>query len=421
MILNESQTKALQTLQDKSRNVALLGSAGVGKSTVVKQYLKTTKAKVVASTGVAAVLLGEEIKATTFNSFFGLGTMQESVETIVSNAINNPAVVNRIKSNNELVIDEISLISGKAFDIASYIARLIRKNQTDLPFGGIRIVVVGDFYQLAPVSKDNKKTDWIFNSYTWQECNFVCFELTEVMRTKDLAFLNILNKVKKGIVDREVSDFLNSKMIKKNESFLGTRLYSHKLKVQEYNQAELAKLTTPLHTFNAKFQGDPDSIARLKRNLPVEDPIILKVGAFVMTRINYRDIERGIEYVNGTTGFIESINPNLITIRTLEGRIVMVIKNTFNLFDAEGDVLASCETFALSLASAITIHKSQGTSLNSALIDISRGGKWASGLGYTALSRLTSPDGLRILSWNKSSFYVDPEVISFYNKIKATR
>jgi len=417
-MLNKQQETALTNLLSDDSNVALLGSAGVGKSTVIRSYLKQRKAKVLASTGVAAVLLGDEIKASTFHSFFGLGTMQENLETVISNAVNNELVRFRIKNVKEIVIDEISLLSGKVFDVASYIARLIREDESDKPFGGIRIIVVGDFHQLAPVSRESKITDWVFDSYTWNELNFKVFELTEVMRTKDLDFLKILHKARKGIVDQEVSSFLNKHLLKKNEQFTGTRLYSHKAKVLEYNQSELAKLTTPLHSFPIDFEGEEKDVLKLKRNLPIEDPVILKIGAFVMTRVNFKDLEQGIEYVNGTTGFIVDITPNWIMIETLDKKRIPIFKTTFKLTNPDGDIIAKATCIPLSHAWAITIHKSQGCTLDSALIDLSRGGKWASGLGYTALSRLTSSQNLKILAWNKASFYLDPRVVQFYNRIK---
>lgn len=418
--LNGQQENALDILSDKSTNVSLLGSAGVGKSTLIRAYLdKNPNTKVLTSTGVSAVLLGDKVNAVTFHSFFGLGNMQESFDVIVNNAFHNEAVKWRIRKTEEIIIDEISMLPGKALDIANYICKLVRSSDADIPFGNIRIIVVGDFYQLGPVSEKGKPTDWIFDSYSWEELNFKYIELTDVVRTSDSHFINILHKVRMSKIDKDVANFLNSKIIKKNETFEGTRIFSRKKQVQDYNQFELGKLKTPLKTFPIEFSGDPQSIERLRRSLPIENPVLLKEGALVMTRINFKDKKAGIEYVNGTTGYITHIGSDHIEIRTLEGKIIPVSKTFFSIKDSDGEELASAFALPVMLAFSITCHKSQGCSLSHALIDLTNGGSWASGLGYTALSRLTNSSGLKIIGWNRHSFYLDPKVLNFYKKIRS--
>jgi len=417
--LNEQQNLVLDILSDKSRNIALLGSAGVGKSTIIRAYLaKNPNTKVLTSTGVAAVMLGTEVKATTFHSFFGLGTMSESLDFIINNAFQNEAVKWRIRKTEEIIIDEVSMLPGKALDMANYISKLVRNSDADAPFGNIRIIVVGDFYQLGPVSEKGKPTDWAFDSYSWDEANFLNAELSEIMRTSDSNFIQILHKVRSSLIDSDVSKFLNSRIIKKDEEFEGTRIYSRKKQVQDYNQSQLAKLTTPLKIFPIEFTGEDNAIERLKRSLPIDNPVIIKEGALVMTRVNYKDKKSGAEYVNGTTGHVTSISNEHVIIRTLEGKLIPIFKTHFSLTDFEGDVLASAYCLPITLSWAITVHKSQGSNLSRALVDLTNGGTWASGLGYTALSRLTNSQGLRIVGWNRYSFHVDPRVLNFYKKFR---
>lgn len=417
--LNQQQESALKILNDKSRNVALLGGAGVGKSTIIREYIKNNpKTRVLTSTGVAAVLLGDAVRASTFHSFFGLGNMSESMDVIINNAVENEAVKWRIRNTEEIIIDEVSLLPGKALDISNYIAKLVKGSDLDDSFGNIRIIVVGDFYQLAPVSEKGKPTDWIFDSYSWEELSLKYVELSQVVRTSESEFIDVLHKVRSGKIDNDVTKFLNSKILKKGEVFEGTRIYSRKKQVQDYNQSELAKLKTPVKIFPIEFTGDPQSIERLKRSLPVENPVILKEGALVMTRINYKDKKSGVEYVNGTTGYVTHIGFDHITIRTLEGKIIPVMKNTFYLKDSEGNEQASATTIPAILAWGVTAHRSQGSTLSSALIDLSNS-SWSSGLGYTCLSRLQTSRGLKLTSWNKYSFYIDPRVVAFYNKIRS--
>ena len=187
--LTKSQEEALAALNGDS-NVFLTGPAGTGKSFLVNYYIAkhNPKIPVVCSTGAAAVLVGGR----TFHSFFGLGTLQDSHEYILAQALANEHLVRRIKYADAIIIDEISMLPGRALNVANLICKTIRE-QPDMPFGGIRIIAVGDFYQLPPVKSDfDKKIEWAFNSFTWDECKFKCFELKEFMRSSDLEFLAFL-------------------------------------------------------------------------------------------------------------------------------------------------------------------------------------------------------------------------------------
>jgi ATP-dependent DNA helicase PIF1 len=410
--LTKSQEAALTSLKGDN-NVFLTGPAGTGKSFLINHYIKeyNPKIPVVCSTGAAAVLVGGR----TFHSFFGLGTLQDNHEYIVAQALANENLVRRIRHAEAIIIDEISMLPGRALNIANLICKTIREDP-DMPFGGIRIIAVGDFYQLPPVKNDfNKKIEWAFNSYTWEECKFQCFELKEFMRSSDLDFLAFLSEIRAGRCGDNERKFLNAHMFKKNEHFVGTRIFARKKLVQSYNEESLLKLAGDEVVFKTKYEGEDKDIERLKRNIPIEEEIKVKENAFVMIRVN--DNSPNQAYVNGTLGYLYDILHSEIVIKTLDGRLIHLAKQTFSLKDGSGDIVAAAVNYPISLAYAITIHKSQGATIDHGVVDLYN--LWDSGQGYTALSRLSSPSGLRILKWNQRSIFVDREVVSFYKKIKS--
>jgi ATP-dependent exoDNAse (exonuclease V) alpha subunit len=408
MELNGSQQKALEILKSKS-NIFLTGAAGTGKSYLINYYRQfNPKTPVVSSTGAAAVLVGGR----TFHSFFGLGIMSQNYEVIVQNALQNYHLCRRISQANEIIVDEISMLSGKALDIANLICKAIKK-RPDLPFGGIKLIVVGDFFQLPPVDANNEGIDWAFDSFSWKESNFDSVQLTEFMRTKDREFLKVLSRIRRGRVSPEEKDFLNSHMLKKDENFVGARIFARKNMVQDYNNKSLETLPGKLITFNTEFTGDDRSIEKLKKSIPIEQELKIKEDALVMIRIN--DTKDKM-YVNGTMGFLVEVSSSRMIIKTMSGDLISLKKHTFELHNGIGNTIATAENFPVSVAYAITIHKSQGSTIDRALIELKN--LWDSGQAYTALSRLSSSQGLRIIDWNESSIRVDRRVIEFYQTIQ---
>lgn len=407
--LNQDQTKALEALCS-DRNVFLTGGAGVGKSTLINYYKKhhNSKIETLCSTGLASVLIGGR----TFHSFFGIGIMNEPLEMILAKIQANPRMVSRLLRTNEILIDEVSMLTGKALDYASYICKIVRKDER--PFGGMRVICVGDFFQLGPVTKGREKTDWAFNSITWGEADFVNIELREFMRTKDEHFLKVLASVRRGLVGPEVTKFLNSKVLRPGEEFVGTRIFARRDAVQTYNEKKLSEINKPLHIFKTFYTGDTAAVQKLKRSFPVDDEIQIKEGAFVMIRVNDSSKER--EYVNGTLGFVDDIYGDRIGIRTLDNRYIRLEPHVLELKDSEGDVIATGKNLMISVSYAITCHKSQGSSIDSALV--TGNNLFSSGQFYTAISRLTNSEGLKITGWDRKSIFVDKEVIEFYRKIK---
>jgi ATP-dependent exoDNAse (exonuclease V) alpha subunit len=404
---NSEQTIAIEILKSNN-NVFLTGPAGVGKSFVINQFIdsRETKPVVLASTGVAAVL----IKGRTFNSFFGLGIMEGGISNTLARALKIKKVKERLKEVKEVVIDEISMIPAEAFFVASLIAQNIRNSSA--PFGGIRIVVVGDFLQIPPV---NPKSDekWLFQTQTWNECEFKVITLTKTMRTSDEPFIDILKKIRFGVCDDKVKDFFNSRMRPLSDDFVGTVIFGRKNQVEDYNNKKLNQNPNQIHKFETEikifktksYQQTPETLINQS---PIPPVLYLKVGALVMIRKN--DIEG--KYVNGSLGFVSSIGTNLISVKLLANKHVTIEPEVFQILDAGGDPIAEITNFPLTLGWATTIHKAQGSSIDRVHMNLKN--LWESGQAYVAVSRAKDPNQLFIEDWSTSSIKVDQNVIQYY-------
>ncbi len=406
-MLNQCQSKALGLLES-SRNVFLTGGAGSGKSFLIREFLRSRPYPVLASTGAAAILVGGR----TFHSFFGLGIMEGGVEKTVAKALQNKRLTRRLRDCVGVVVDEISMIPGAALQAAETIARKAR--EADEPWGGLRVIAVGDFSQLPPVTRDPRARDWAFLDTTWARSEFEPAILREIMRSKDDEFLEVLNLVRKGVADRRVMDFLRSREIPDLPDFDGTRLFPHRGTTEEYNLAQLAKIDGEEVTLATEYSGKKESIESLKKNSPVPELLRLKEGARVMIRQN--DPEG--RWVNGSLGDVLSVENETISVRLLASQErVYIPRTTFDLLDADGDKVASATNFPLTLAYATTIHKAQGSTLDRMWVSLRN--LWEPGHAYVALSRVRDADSLFITGWDARSIKVDPNVAAFHHEIGA--
>ncbi|MES2768659.1 MAG: DEAD/DEAH box helicase [Bdellovibrionota bacterium] len=405
--LTECQQNAMELL-NKSENIFLTGVAGSGKSFLLQHFLKDKNSKthpVVASTGAAAVL----VKGVTFHSFFGLGILEGGPEKTIQRALKDGRLKKRINTVDTIIIDEISMIPGVAFEVAENICREVRKSQ--VPWGGIRIIAVGDFGQLPPVSIGGKEKDWAFQNHTWENSNFQVAYLKTIMRSTDEKFLRVLNFIRNGQVNFEVNEFLNSKIKKPTDDFTGTILFSHRNSVEDYNLTKLSNLKGDLLTFKTAYSGSSKFLEAIKKASPVPEVLQLKIGALVMIRKN----DPQGAYVNGTLGTVKSAKEGELRVEMLNGNTAKLEPETFSYMNAEGEVVAAAENFPVNLAWATTIHKSQGITLDAATIDLSR--VFEAGQAYVALSRVKSSDALFLSGWNPNAIRASAEVKNFHSQI----
>lgn len=406
--LNGDQQRAFDILFKSKENVFLTGSAGTGKSHVVRRYLSESEKEipVLAPTGAAAIL----VNGITFHRFFGLRTAELDDEKVIERAYDDTRVRNRILRTSEIIIDEISMINPRIFELANEITKRVKTNGK--VFGGIRIIVTGDFFQLPPIEgerDDSSKSKWLFNCELWKELNFNCVELVQSMRTNNLDFIKILNKVRYGICDDHVSAFLDKHKRSVSASYNGTVLCAKKYQVEEHNQKKLASLTDEnTRKFKTHVSIKVNYQIDVFKDSLIPEYLNLKNDAVVMLRKN--DPEN--RFVNGTIGRIVKISNESLTV-SLPGKLqIQLEKETFEIKDGDGKVIAEVTNFPIVLGWALTIHKSQGASLEFLSVNLSN--LWETGQAYVALSRATNPDKLFIEDWNRKSIKADSEVIGFY-------
>lgn len=412
MDLNACQEAALKHLLGPE-NIFLTGGAGSGKSHLVRHFLKHhsgglggyLQIPILASTGAAAILVGGR----TFHSFFGLGIMEGGFEKTLDKAVRNKRLVKRIKETDAIIVDEISMIPGQALKVAEAIARHARKDSR--PWGGMRIIAVGDFSQLPPVTRTGQVRDWAFKDPIWEKTEFTPAILRSIVRTKDPEFLEVLNLVRHGEANERVAKFLTERQTGSVEDFDGTLMFPHRRTTEDYNLSRLDKLPGSIHSILTEYTGKAEMIENFRKNAPIPDVIRLKVGALVMIRQNDPDGR----WVNGTIGTVEKIGDEQIQIELEDEGTISLAKTTFQLLDADGERVASATNFPLSLAYATTIHKAQGSTLSRMWVDLRN--LWEPGHAYVALSRVRDRKSLFIAGWDRRSIMVDPDVVKFHDHI----
>lgn len=445
------QSSALDILKT-GQNVFLTGSAGSGKTYTLNQYIEYLRARrvpvaVTASTGIAAT----HMSGTTIHSWSGIGIKNELSERDLTTLSRKQFLADRLKDTAVLIIDEISMLHAKQLNAVNEVLKHVRKNDT--AFGGIQVVVAGDFFQLPPIGSrgESNREKFAFMSEAWLDAGFhICYLSEQHRQVSEVAnggldLDDILNQIRRQEVSFEAIAALEA-TYDQNIDIKRTRLYTHNLNVNKINDKELADLTGETMRFDATLNGDGKLVETLKKTVRTQDELILKVGAKVMFIKN--NTELGVS--NGTMGELigfaavkvegdnnESealINGDISTdskskakvdkkekskdkktpvttkkmpvVRLNSGREVVAEPEEWIIEDEHGEVLASYEQVPLCLAWAITIHKSQGMTLDAAEIDLSR--TFELGQGYVALSRLKSLAGLQLLGMNEMSLQLDP-------------
>ncbi|MBN8554853.1 MAG: AAA family ATPase [Deltaproteobacteria bacterium] len=411
--LTLDQEQALYHLNHQERrNIFLTGGAGTGKSFLIQHFLRSTTEKipVLASTGAAAILIGGR----TFHSFFGLGLMQGGPQLTFEKALTNKRLKKRLKSVSTLIIDEVSMLSHETLDCAEAIARALRT--VDMPWGGIRIIAIGDFAQLPPVSRAmpeefggyraNTKP-WAFLGEAWASSGFKRLILEEVMRTGDQDFLKVLEDLRWGNLSVRLKHFLENQTCEYVDEDV-THLFPRRNQTDKYNLGRLADLSSESRKYETIYSGESRYFDQLKRDAPVSEVLELKKGAHVMIRVN----DPRQRYVNGTTGTVVALKDDVITVDTANRRID-IEPFVFGVQDADGNEVAFAKNFPLSLAYASTIHKIQGATLDRLHVDLAS--LWEPGQAYVALSRARRGKDVTIMRWSPSSIRSDEMVKEFYS------
>lgn len=401
------QSEALNKLLFTRDNIFLTGDAGSGKTYLIRKYISesTTPIGVTASTGVAATLLG----GTTVHSFFGIG---KGGVKAYDEALKNRRAKLRIRSCNTLVIDEISMLGKSILELIDRVARTVRENP-DSPFGGIRVIAVGDFNQLCPVDDD-----WAFNSKLWE--SFFPVYLTDQYRSSDTELIECLKDIREGKIYSETKTFLDK--CKENNPKGTVKLLSRNISVEEFNVAKLDKLKSKLFSFQTKYKwankNKKGNYYEHQRNFPIGPELRLKIGAQVMIRRNAYDREGRVNYVNGDLGKVEDIDNEVIYVKRYNDNAVIPLGITeFTIDDPlDGEPIISAFNFPLMLSWATSIHKSQGQTLQRVSMDLSK--CFAPGQFYVALSRAADSKNLHIEDWRSRSILVDKQVLEFYNGLQ---
>lgn len=397
-----TQDRALDILKTGA-NAFLTGEPGAGKTYVINKYVAWLEAAglnvaVTASTGIAATHIG----GMTIHSWSGVGINDFLSPQDLEQIIGRERIVKRVKAAQVLVIDEISMLDGKVLDMVDQILRAAR--QSAEPFGGVQIICIGDFFQLPPVTRQGDMMRYAFECNAWLNMKPLICYITEQYRQDDEMLLGLLGSIRRNEIEEEHYTLLDEQTEIAFEQIEPTRLYTHNADVDAVNAQKLAQLPGMMRKFQMEAKGRKPMIAGLVKNCLSPEALELKEDAMVMCTKN--NFEGG--YVNGTLGRVVRFDEGYPVIETTDGKEILMKTTTWELAE-DGKVLASIEQLPLRLAWAITVHKSQGMSLDAAEIDLSKA--FVYGQGYVALSRVRSFDGLKILGMHANALQVDPKVV----------
>ena len=397
-----TQDRALDILKTGA-NVFLTGEPGAGKTYVINQYVAWLEAAglnvaVTASTGIAATHIG----GLTIHSWSGVGIKDFLTPQDLEIITTKERIVKRAKAAQILVIDEISMLDGKILDMVDQVLRTVR--QSEESFGGVQIVCIGDFFQLPPVTRRGDVMRYAFECNAWLNMKpLVCY-ITEQYRQEDETLLGLLGSIRRNEIEEDHYTLLNEQNEIAFEQIEPTRLYTHNADVDEVNSQKLSELPGSPKKYQMEGKGRKQLIEGLAKNCLSPEMLMLKEDAMVMCTKN--NFEEG--YVNGTLARVIRFDEGFPVIETLEGREIVMKTTTWEMAE-DGKILASIEQLPLRLAWAITVHKSQGMSLDAAEIDLSKA--FVYGQGYVALSRVRSLDGLKVLGMHPNALQVDPRVV----------
>jgi ATP-dependent DNA helicase PIF1 len=414
-------------------NVLLHGPGGCGKSYTIRLLYKKLKSlgkkvQCTATTGIAALnLSGPGIKTRTLHSWAGIGLGRETGYKLAAKVRDNYMSRRRWQDTQVLIIDEVSMLGATLFKKLDIIGRIVR-GRRDEPFGGIRLVLSGDFLQLPPV-----KDTWLFETDEWKELNLKCVPFMEAKRYDDPDYFQTLLRIRRGAHTEADIEMLQErvkaydeylvKQVESGEASLlevkPTLLYSKKRDVEAYNLGQLENLPDKPRPYTAKdnYNALRPRVRKEKYELMLDDAIkkaiILKVGAQVMLKANL-DIDEGL--VNGSRGVVTDMGIDFVDVKFRnQDTTTRIMDNTWSVED--DDMEATRTQIPLILAWASTIHKSQGCTIDFAVCDIGSS-VFADGQAYVALSRVRNRAGLFLSDLHPPAIEANEEAVRYVNKIE---
>ncbi len=399
-----TQGEAL-TILKTGANVYLTGEPGSGKTHTINEFVAWLRAcgiepSVTAATGIAAT----HVSGMTLHSWSGIGISESLSRADVDRIASKEHVARRIQKAKVLIIEEISMLSAATFEMADAVCREVRR--VDKPFGGLVVVLVGDFFQLPPVSR-NKEVQFAYRSPVWRDLNLITCYLTEQYRQDDGEFLGVLSAIRSGLVEEMHYEQLTTRRVVNDEDHpVGApKLFSHNADVDRINAAELAKLPGKVMKFRMSDKGKDSLVEGLKRGCLSPEVLELKEGAAV---IFTKNSPQG-KFVNGTLGIVVGWGADgMPIVKTKDGLRVTTEPMEWQL-EEQGKVKASVSQIPLRLAYAMTVHKSQGMSMDAAIMDLSKAFEY--GQGYVALSRVRRLSGVYLTGLNQRALEVHPEIL----------
>jgi hypothetical protein len=398
-----TQGEAL-TILKTGANVFLTGEPGSGKTHTINEFVSWLRASgvepsVTAATGIAAT----HVAGMTLHSWSGIGISESLTRADVDRIASKEHVARRITKAKVLIIEEISMLSAGTFEMADSICREVRR--VDKPFGGLTVILVGDFFQLPPVSR-NREVKFAYTSPVWRELNPLSCYLTEQYRQDDADFLSVLSAIRSGEVEELHYEELMRRHIEPADLPPDApKLFSHNADVDRINAGELAKLPGKAKTFRMSAKGKDSLVEGLKRGCLSPEALELKEGAAVMFTKNS---PQG-KFVNGTLGVVTGWDSGGMPIVTTKDGLKVSTEPMEWQLEEQGKVKASVAQIPLRLAYAMTVHKSQGMSMDAAIMDLSKAFEY--GQGYVALSRVRRLSGVYLTGLNQRALEVHPEIL----------
>lgn len=415
ILLNEKQQKAYDAIC-KGKNIFLTGSAGVGKSTVIKKFLDDyssyKKIGITSTTGISAILIG----GSTLHSYLGIGLGEDKVETLFSKIKNNYKAKQKWNITDVLIIDEVSMLKPELFEKLEMLGKLIRKN--NLPFGGMQIILSGDFLQLPCV----KSEKFVFESELWNQVIKEVHYLDEVVRQDDKEFISVLEKIRLGIIDKEVISLMNSRIDISLENEFGiqpTKLYCKNINVDRINNENLYRLMEEIgesYEYHVEYTFNQDLpfeiIQKYKKSLNIPEKSQFCTGCQVMLAIN---LDLSSDLANGSRGVITGFHEDYPIVQFSNGIKRKIIYQTIEVTENK-KIIMTYSYLPLKLAYCASIHKLQGSTLD--LVEVDLGDLFEYGQGYVALSRVKSLKGLSIKRIDYDNIAAHPKALEFYKTLK---